>query len=257
LEKLLYETLFRKEAREAFTELFKEIETLYEILSPDSALADYIEPYNRLADLYAMMQAAYGRTTSFIGELANKTAILVQQNAHAHGLDRLTRTVEFDEAALRALRVSEGSDEEKVINLVRSLQKDDDAKHEPHLVSIAERAAGVMDALDDRQASTQQALEQLEALMAERLAAEKARTDSGLEAGAFGVYWELKREGFEEAKARDFALEIEIAYRRFPNASANADELRQLKAEIYKVLLKVVNGAKMVALADRIMRARA
>ena len=78
-----------------------------------------------------------------------------------------------------------------------------------------------------------------------------------MEAGAFGVYWELKREGFEDAKARDFALEIEVAYRRFPNASENADELRQLKAEIYKVLLKVVNGAKMIALADRVMRARA
>ena len=43
---------------------------------------------------------------------------------------------------------------------------------------------------------------------------------------------------------------------RFPNAGDNADELRQLKAEIYKTLLKVVSGAKMIALADKLMRAR-
>ena len=255
LEKLLYESLFRKEAREVFTELFKEIETLYEILSPDPALAGDIAPYNRLADLYAMMQAAYGQTTSFVGELAHKTAALVQQNAVAHGLDRLTKTVEFDEAALAALRVRRGSDEEKVINLVRSLQQDE-AKTEPHLISIAERAASVMEALDERQASTQQALEQLDALMAERLAAEKARAASGLAAGPFGVYWELQREGYPEDRAKDLALDIEDAYVRFPNASDNADELRQLKAEIYKTLLKVVNGKKMIDLADKLMRAR-
>jgi type I site-specific restriction-modification system R (restriction) subunit len=256
LEKLLYETLFRKEAREVFTELFKEIETLYEILSPDSALADDIEPYNCLADLYAMMQVAYGQTTSFVGELANKTAALVQRNAAAHGLDRLTKTVEFDEAALAALRVRKGPDEEKVIDLVRSLQKDGESKQKPHLISIAERAAGVMEALDERQASTQQALEQLEALMGERLEAERARAASGLEAGAFGVFWELKREGYDEVKARALAVEIETAYGCFPNADANADELRQLKAESYKVLLKVVSGAKMIALAETVMRAR-
>jgi type I restriction enzyme R subunit len=255
LESLLYETLFRKEAREAFTELFKEIETLYEILSPDPGLANDIEPYNRLADLFAMMQAAYGQTTSFIGELANKTAALVQQNAQAHGLDRLSKTVDFDEAALAALRVRKGPDEEKVINLVRSLQKDDATK-EPHLISIAERAAGVMEALDERQASTRQALEQLEALMAERLAAEQDRAATGLPAGPFGVYWELKREGYPENRAKALTLEIEESYARFPNAGDNTDELRQLKAEIYKTLLKIVSGAKMIALADKVMRAR-
>jgi type I restriction enzyme R subunit len=113
-----------------------------------------------------------------------------------------------------------------------------------------------MEALDERQASTQQALEQLEALMGERLEAERARKASELEAGAFGVFWELKREGYDETKARSLAVEIEDAYRRFPNANSNADELRQLKAEIYKVLLKVVSGVKMVALAEKVMRAR-
>ena len=92
--------------------------------------------------------------------------------------------------------------------------------------------------------------------MAERLAAEKDRTASGLAAGPFGVYWELKREGYPEDRAKSLALEIEEAYARFPNAGDNADELRQLKAEIYKTLLKVVSGKKMIELADKIIRTR-
>jgi len=257
LEKLLYETFFKKEAREAFIELFKEIETLYEILSPDPALANDVSDYNRMADLYAMLREAYGKTTSFICELANKTAKLVEKNAEAHGLDRLTKAVEFDEAALDALRRKQGPDEEKVINLIRSLQKQgDESEKEPHLISIAERAEHVMDAIEDRQTTTKEALRQLETLVTERMEAEKARKESGLDGGAFAVFWELKREGYEEAKAKALALEIEDAYRRFPNAEANPDEMRQLKAEVYKVLLKVVSGKKMIDLAEKVMGAR-
>ncbi len=255
LEKLLYKTLFRHEAREKFTELYKEIETLYEILSPDTALVDHIAAYNELADLYAMMQAAYGKSTHFLDELAHKTALLVKENAGAHGLDRVTRSVAFDDATLAALRTKGGSDEETVINLSRSLLPSE-RETAPHLVSIAERAAAVMQALDDRQASTHQALEQLAALAKERNAAEAARKESGLGSPAFSVFWELKREGYPEVQAKDLAAEIEMAYSRFPNSGANADEERQLKAEIYKVLLRIVGGRKMVELADRIMAAR-
>jgi type I restriction enzyme R subunit len=254
LEKLLYQVLFRREARDRFAELFKEIEELYEILSPDPALADYIGPYNELADLFAMMQAAYGRATSFIGELAHKTGRLVQENASAHGLDRLTRPVEFDEGALSALRNRDATDEGKVVNLSRVLQAVD-AETQPHLISIAERAASVMQSLDERQASTQQALEQLQALADERKAAEAARESSGLAPAVFTVFWELRRDGYPDNRSRELALEIESAYARFPNAADNPDEKRQLKAEIYKVLLKVVSGKKMIDLADRLMGA--
>lgn len=256
LEQLLYKNLFRREARETFTELYKEIETLYEILSPSPELSDHVSAFNDLADLYAMMQSAYGKKVNFLDELAHKTAELVKENAGAHGLDRITKTLEFDAQTLTALRLRKSSDEEKVVNLAKSLQATDEKK-EPHLISIAERAAAVMEDLDRRQANTLQALEQLEALGQERAAAEAARKVTGLEAGAFSVFWALKQDGQPEAQALSLAEEIEEAYRKFPNAGDNADEERQLKAEIYKTLLRVVSGKKMIDLADRIMTERA
>jgi hypothetical protein len=53
------------------------------------------------------------------------------------------------------------------------------------------------------------------------------------------------------------AAEVESAYARFPNSGDNADEQRQLKAEIYKTLLRVVSGKRMIDLADKIMAVRA
>jgi len=69
-----------------------------------------------------------------------------------------------------------------------------------------------------------------------------------------GVYWLLEQAGI--TGARDLAHEINAVFTRFPNYGRSADELRQLKAEIYKVLLKEVSGKRMVELGDRIIATR-
>src|SRR5206468_3595989 len=123
LERLLYETFLDKEKRQEFVDFFKEVETLYEILSPAPELRDYIADYNRLADLYVMLRNAYGKKTQFYGDIAHKTEMLVRENAAAHGLDRMTKTVEFDAETLDALKKQQGSENGKVINLIKSLTK--------------------------------------------------------------------------------------------------------------------------------------
>ncbi|MDQ3698627.1 MAG: hypothetical protein M3373_11485 [Gemmatimonadota bacterium] len=52
-----------------------------------------------------------------------------------------------------------------------------------------------------RQLSTEQALTEIEALIAEKAEAERARRESGLDAGAFAAYWVLHREFPEQAIA--------------------------------------------------------
>jgi len=254
LEKLLYETFLDKEKRQEFVDLFKEIETLYEILSPSPELRDYVENYNRLADLYVMLRNAYGKKTAFLGDIAHKTETLVRENAASHGLSKMTKTVEFDEAALKALKDKKGSENGKVINLIKSLNKSaaDRGAKEPYLISISERADSIMTALEDRQVSTADALARIESLMQERLAAEQARKQCGLDAETFEIFWFLQQEKLPDAMM--LAKEISAVYERFPNSASNADEHRQLKAEIYKSLLREVTGKRMVDLAEEILR---
>jgi len=52
------------------------------------------------------------------------------------------------------------------------------------------------------------------------------------------------------------AKEISAVYQRFPNSNSNEDEHRQLKAEIYKSLLRVVAGKRMVDLTEQILKLR-
>ena len=256
IEKLVYETFLDPEAREEFTQLYKDIETLYEILSPSPELRDHIDDYNRLAELYMLIRSAYGVKTSFLGELARKTEWLVREHTQVYGLDRFTRTVEFDAETLEALKEAPGSESAKVINLVRSIniEAEESGDQQPYLISIAERAQSVMDALEDRQTSTADAMTQIEALVKEKSEAERERERTGLDINTFTIYWHLKKEGLNTPE--EFGKEIDNIFIRFPNYATNSEELRQLKAEIYRTLLKEVSGKRMVDLADQILKLR-
>lgn len=106
--------------------------------------------------------------------------------------------------------------------------------------------------LEDRQVSTTEAMAKIEALMQEKLEAEKARRESGLDPDTFEIFWFLQRQDLKGALA--IAKEIMTIFACFPNFASNADEQRQLKAEIYKSLLRVVSGKRMVDLADELLR---
>src|SRR5262249_26996896 len=50
-----------KERRKEFFKEYKEIEMLYEIISPDAFLRPYIEPYTTLSGIYAVVRNAYAQ----------------------------------------------------------------------------------------------------------------------------------------------------------------------------------------------------
>lgn len=256
LERLLYETFLDKEERQKFAELYKEIETLYEILSPSPELRDYIEDYNRLADIYVMLRIAYGPKTKFLGEIAHKTETLVREHAAAHGIDRVTEAVDFDEEALRALKDGAPAKNAKIINLARVLAQSsrEQAKSDPVLFGISERAEAILDAMTERQVSTVEALDRLKQLMEEKRALDEERKRTGFDPHTFAFYWTLRTDEVQEPQT--LATEIAGAFSRFPNYESNMDEMRQLKAEIYKILLPIVGGKRMISIAEKILLLR-
>jgi type I restriction enzyme R subunit len=59
LERIVYGRFLDPEGRKGFFEAFKEIEALWEILSPSPELRDHIGPHKRLCQLYAAVRNAY------------------------------------------------------------------------------------------------------------------------------------------------------------------------------------------------------
>ena len=244
LEKMVYGRFLDPESRQAFFEAYKEIEALWEILSPSPELREHIATFRGLARLYAAVRNAYASRVNYATDLANKTRFLVQESASQEGLGNLTKTVTFDVSTLEALRREPGSDEGKVFNLVRGLRHEieNEPDMEPVLLPLKERAERILKALEDRTTTGLVAMDLLAALAGEKEAAVKAARESGLSPRAFGVHWALKDDpaiGAASVATLGLAEEADTLLRRFPNASVNADEQRRLRAALYHPLLRL------------------
>lgn len=244
LERLVYGRFLEPEARKQFFEAYKEVEALWEILSPSPELRDYIETYKQLAILYAAVRNAYATKVGFVADLAHKTRRLIEESAEQVGLGRFTKAVTFDVKTLDSLRKGDGADEGKVYNLVRGLQVeiDENPATAPVLQPLRERAERILKDLEDRKTTGLAALDQLAALAAEREVAASAARDSGLSTAAFAVYWTLRSNAALQAAGIDplqLAREIQELSSRFPTASVNPDEQRRLRAALYKPVIGV------------------
>jgi type I restriction enzyme R subunit len=242
LERIVFGRFLEPEPRKAFFEAYKDIEALWEILSPSSELRDHIQTFKRLAQLYAAVRNAYADKVGFVADLAYKTKRLVEENAVQGGLGTLTKSVTFDVKTLEALRGEKGADEGKVFNLVRGLQNeiDEDASAAPVLQPLKDRAERILKDMENRKTNGLAAMDLLAALAAEKDAAAAAAKETGLAPNAFGVFWALKDDDALKAigvAPLDLAREAEKLLLRFPNAKVNADEQRQLRAALYRPLL--------------------
>ena len=256
LERIVFGRFLDPQARKAFFEAFKEIEALWEILSPSPELRDHIQPYKQLAQLYAAVRNAYADKASLATDLAHKTERLIQESAIQEGLGRLTKTVTFDAKTLESLRKDSGSDEGKVFNLVRGLstEMDENPDSAAVLQPLKDRAERILKDLEDRNTTGLAAMDELAALAAEKEAAMKSARESGLSARTFGVFWSLRDDAAMKTARIDpmaVASEAEKLLARFPNAAVNSEERRRLRAALYPMLLKLGNEdrARVVGVA--------
>ena len=242
LEKMIYGRFLDPEPRKAFFEAYKEIEALWEILSPSPELRDHIVTYKQLAQLYAAVRNAYTTRVNYVMDLANKTRSLIQDGAVQQGLGYRTKTVTFDLNTLEALRGESGPDEAKVFNLVRGLHREVEENQDSASVlrPLKDRAEQVLKDLEERKTTGLAAMDLLADVAREKEAAARAAKESGLSPRAFGVYWTLKNDpgfGTTGIAAMDLARETEDLLTRFPNAAVNPDEQRRLRMVLYRLLL--------------------
>ncbi|WP_441351521.1 type I restriction enzyme subunit R domain-containing protein [Thermus thermophilus] len=231
-----------KKRREGFYAYFRELEEVYEILSPDPFLRPFLEDYQRLVEMYRLLRSAYEPHVPVDRSFLRKTAEIVQKHTHGRPPQEPKDTYEIGPEALLALTQAEKPDTVKVFNLLRELHRLVEAKgrEAPHLIPIGERAEALRQAFEERQLSSQQALAELEGLVRQLKEAEEERRRTRLSREAFAVAWWLRvQKGWPPEEALDLAARVEDPFRSFRHWATSSAQERELRRELYKVLAKV------------------
>lgn len=233
---------FRDEAkRKEYQEYFKEVETLYEIISPDKCMYPYISTYTQLAQIYQVIRSAFKKQVFISKQFQNKTSALVRDHVKSSITDSSLEVYEINEKTLQKLKESKTPDAVKVINLTKSISNYVQQKidREKYLISIVERAEVVKRLFDSKQIGTQEALKKLEEIIFEINDSNKKKIEKGFNDETFFIYSLLNEHFGEYAVDLDHsATSVQKQFELHGNWRENSEEKRELKASVYKFFLK-------------------
>lgn len=242
-----------KAKREEFYKFFRQIESLYEILSPDAELRPFIKEYEALAELFALIRNAYSTRPYTDKELTEKTRQLLRSQTTSSNLEPPGAIHELGAQELAALKDDEISDSTKILNLSRAIAQavNLESGAKPYLVPIGERAEVLREAWESRQKTTQEALKEFEGLAQEHVDAETTRQHMGLDENAYAIFKTLPP--LDGTVTAQTAQELNSIFEQFPDYDWNDAQKSQLRTKLYKTLRPLV-GAQFIQAANSLLK---
>ncbi len=238
--------------KEIFKE-YKEIEMLYEIISPDAFLRPFIEPYSTLSAIYAVVRNAYTKRVYVDRAFQKKTNELVQKHI---GTDFVAEPraeyLVIDENTIETIKAMDDGDATKVINLIKSITKTaEEHSDDPYLIALADRARAVQEGFEQRQTSTQEALEEIFEHLEANEARKKEQAEKGYDALTYFVYRSLLDAEVEEAEV--VSAKIRSAFSDYPNWRQSEASLRELRQKVtFAIAAQVDDLEKVVNIVDEL-----
>ncbi len=242
-----------KDRRKEFFKEYKELEMLYEIISPDAFLRPFIDEYTSLSAMYAVVAGAYSRKVYVDRAFQRKTNELVQRHVTSSPIAAVSDFVKIDERTIDLIKAKQGGDDTKVINLIKSIEKTaEDESGDPFLVAMAARALQVKESYEDRQKSTQEALDELFAEIKANEERKKRQAEKGYDNLRFFVYSLLGELNIGEAES--VSGRIARAFTEHPNWRTSEADLREARnATTFALAATLDDIDEVAAIVERLV----
>jgi type I restriction enzyme R subunit len=242
------------ETRDGFYKFFRELEELYEILSPDTFLRDYVDDFSDLAAMYRLLRVSFEPNVDIDRSFLRKTADLVRQQTHSGRIIDPEKVYVLDQGVMEVLSDRNKPDTVKVFNLTKVLAQEVERNrgNQPYLVPIGERAAEVVRQFEERQLSTQDALDELTKLLGEVDRAEQMRQESDFGLEAFAIFWMLSR--IELPSAAGIANTMDQEFIENPYWRQSPEQERRVRLKFYSALIGAgVDEARLTEIVDSVL----
>lgn len=217
--------------RKEFFKEYKEIEMLYEIISPDAFLRPFIDNYGTLSAIYNVVRKAYTKTIQVDRDFQKKTNELVQKHIGTTYIQHVSEGIPINEQTVEYITAQKGGDANKIINLVKSIEKKaEEESGDPYLVAMAERARAVQEGFENRQESTAEALATLLKEVESNEQRKKEQAEKGFDGLTYFVYRTLL--DAEINKAEEVSRKVREAFVEFPDWRKSEAALRELRKKV-------------------------
>ncbi|MEH1916882.1 type I restriction endonuclease subunit R [Nostoc sp.] len=241
-----------QERRKAFFKAYKELEMLYEIISPDAFLRPYMDDYATLSSIYEVIRRAYSKRVYVDKALQRKTDELVQKHIGTTAIAVVTDFVEINAQTLEVIKAKQGGETTKVINLIKSIAKTaEENPDDPFLIAMAERAKTVQENFENRQSNTQESLETLLEEITKNEQRKKEQARRGFDSLTFFVFQTLQDAGVNNPEA--VSNQIKQAFIEYPNWRTSEAELRELRKEVtFAIFAEIDDLDQVTAVVDKL-----
>jgi len=252
----IVEYFFEEDKRQNYFKLFKQIQEIYEILSPDAFLYEYIRKYKLLVQIYEVIYQTYNpeaERKKIRRDILRKTESLIKEHVELQNIVDSLPLYEINKDIATTIKQDKFSEKVKVASLYKSLRVyiEKNRKSMPYLISFAERIEEIITQLKERQKSVELAFEELTKMAKEIAEAETEQTNSGLSKEEFSHFWILRKFGVEKAKEK--SKEISELFQEHKNWFYNEDEQRILRRKLYKALFSVFKDAEIVKVVNTLL----
>ena len=247
---ILIEHFRAPERRKEFFREYKEIEMLYEIISPDAFLRPFMETYGTLTAIFQIVRKAYARRILADREFQRKTAMLVREHVSSYGVESLEGLIEINADTVELIKKRQGSDGTQVINLIKSIEKvAEEGSDDPYLIAMAERARAVQESFESRQSSAAEALEDLLKEVDKNEARKKEQTEQSFDDLTYFVYRSLSDAGIKNAEAA--SRNIRQAFSDSPNWKQSENARRELRNKVtFAIFAEIEDLGRVTAMVD-------
>ena len=233
------------ERRKEFFKEYKEIEMLYEIISPDAFMQPFMDDYATLSAIYDIVSKAYTNRVVVDRDFQRKTNQLVQETVGSYGVERVDGLIEINAETIELINNTADGKGTWVINLVKSIAKAAEESSDPNLIAMAERAQAVQESFESRQINTAEALDELKKAIEKNETRKKEQAEKGLDNLAYFVYDTFLDAGVEDAET--VSRKVSQVFADFSQQDKSENAFRKLRGDITVAIYAEIDDADRVA----------
>ncbi len=222
--------------RQKYYAQWREIEDMYNIISPDDFLRPHLDNFEKFARIYNVLRMYYDNKQKPDLDLSEKTAQLVRENTSIGEFKLPKSTYSINEGTLDKIKSDHESDRERILSMINSIINEvkENMLKQPYLISIGERAEKIAQVYTQGQESSESTAKDLESLILEINEANKDQDSLKMSPDIFSLYWFLKSKSISDAEK--VATEMSSVFTKYSSWRTNPRQERDIRLELNRAL---------------------